>query len=87
MNFNEREIRLLVSLLEAEQKKSASTLNFFDAEIESTYSKLTEMLKAASIQDREENGYHCERCQCSTPERELDANGLCLACQLKELND
>ena len=88
MEFTEREIHLLVTLLEAERKKQSGTLNYFHEETESAYKKLLGILKASGKAYQEENGYHCDRCQTKTPESELDNNGgICNACAQNELNE
>ena len=87
MQFTEKEIQLLVTLLESERVKEQHTLNFFHAEIESAYKKLIDLLKKARKDHRSKGNTYCDRCQCATPESELDNNdGLCNPCSLIEYN-
>lgn len=91
MEFSNEEIQLLVDVLKKEKNHATKkgvyvTLNRRKL-IDSAYQKLLQVIAGIANQYREENGHHCNRCQCQTPESELDNNGgICNVCVQSEIN-
>ncbi len=89
MEFTNEEIKLLVDLLKDEQKKHKKGKVYYSPQRQqrtaSAYQKLLQLLAVSNKQHLQENGHHCDRCQCATPENELDINnGICNECVVAE---